>query len=128
LAHTLVAIDEPLKESEIITYIMAGLSTDYDSLVTSVSTRVDPISLEDLYGHLLTHEQRIELHNTAIDISSSSVNVAQRHSSINHASRGSHNSRGYSYAGRGKGRGRGRGPSSHGHFSFQQSAHVLNMW
>jgi hypothetical protein len=117
LAHTLAAINEPLKESEVITYIMAGLSTDYDSLVTLVSTCVDPISLEDLYGHLLTHEQRIELHNTAPDISSSSVNVAQRHSSINHASCGSHNSLGYSYAGRGKGRGRGRGPSSHGHFS-----------
>jgi len=121
LAHTLAAIDEPLKESEVITYILAGLSTDYDSLVTTVSTHVDPISLEDLYGHLLTHEQRIELHNTAPDISSSSVNVAQRHSSINHASRGSHNSRGYSYAGRGKGRGRGRGPSSHGHFSSSNS-------
>jgi hypothetical protein len=55
LAHTLAAIDEPLKESEVVFYILAGLSTDYDPLVTSITTRIDPISLEDLYGHLLTH-------------------------------------------------------------------------
>ena len=32
-----------------------GLNVDYDSLVTSVTTRVDPMTLEELYGHLLTH-------------------------------------------------------------------------
>jgi hypothetical protein len=102
LAHTLVAIDEPLKEFETISYILAGLSMDYDPLVTSITTRVDPISMEDLYGHLLTHEQRIEIHNFAHVLSSSSVNVAQRHiySSSNNT-RGSHSSRETSYAGRG---------------------------
>jgi hypothetical protein len=102
LAHTLAAIDEPLKESETISYILAGLSTDYDPLVTSITTRVDPISMEDLYGHLLTHEQRIEVHNFAPDLSSSSVNVAQRHTfSFNTNTRGSHSSRGTSYEGHG---------------------------
>ena len=42
--------------------MMHGLNVDYDSLVTSVTvtTRVDPMTLEELYGHLLTHEQPIE--------------------------------------------------------------------
>jgi hypothetical protein len=117
LAHTLAAIDEPLKESETISYILAGLSTDNDHLVTSVTTRVDPISMEDLYGHLLTHEQRIEIHNFAPDLSSSSVNVAQRHIfSSNNNTRGSHHFGGTSYVGRGKGR-----SPSHNHFSNSNS-------
>jgi hypothetical protein len=45
----LSAIEKPLKESEIVSYILAGLGTDhYDLLVTSVTTRIEPISLEEL--------------------------------------------------------------------------------
>lgn len=81
LAHTLSSIEEPLKDSGLISYILASLNTDYDSLVTSSTTRVDPISLEDLYGHMLTHEQRIE-HNTCVtDLSAFSINIAKRNSS-----------------------------------------------
>ena len=43
LAHTLSSIEEPLKDSELISYIIVGLSTDYDSLVTSITTRLEPI-------------------------------------------------------------------------------------
>jgi hypothetical protein len=44
----LATIDEPLKVSKVVSYILAGLSTDYDSLVISITTRIDPVSLEDL--------------------------------------------------------------------------------
>ena len=37
-----------------------GFSVDYDPLVTFVTTRVDPMTLEELYSHLLTHEQPID--------------------------------------------------------------------
>jgi hypothetical protein len=36
--------------------------------------------LEDLYGHLLTHGQRLEQKNTATNLSISNVNFAQWHS------------------------------------------------
>ncbi|XP_035546029.1 isoprene synthase, chloroplastic-like [Juglans regia] len=35
----------------------ACLGPDYDSFVTSVTTRVEPLSIEDLYGHLLAYEK-----------------------------------------------------------------------
>lgn len=76
-AHTLATIDEPFNESEIVSHILAGLGTDYDPLVTSITTRVNPISMDDLYGHLLTHEHRIETHNSAPNLSSSCLNMAQ---------------------------------------------------
>jgi hypothetical protein len=58
LAHTLAAINEPLKDSELISYLLAGLGSDYDPLITSITTRIDPVSLDELFGHLLTHEQK----------------------------------------------------------------------
>jgi len=45
LAHTLAASEEPLKSSEFISYLLAGLNSEYDPLVTSITTRVDPLSI-----------------------------------------------------------------------------------
>jgi hypothetical protein len=42
LAQSLVAIGEPLKNSELVSYILAGLGLDNDSLVTKVTTRIEP--------------------------------------------------------------------------------------
>ena len=56
LADTLAAIDHLLHDFELVSFLLAGLGPDFDSFVTSVKIRADPISLEDLYGHLLSHE------------------------------------------------------------------------
>jgi hypothetical protein len=61
------------------------------------------------YGHLLTHEQQIKLHNIALDLSSSSVHMAQRHPSFSN-----NNSHGSNHASH------GRGCSPHNN-SFSQS-------
>ena len=42
-----------------VSYILGGLDSTYDSLVTSITTRVDPISLEDLFSHLLSHDNAL---------------------------------------------------------------------
>ena len=53
LADTLVAVGQPLNDFEIISYLLASLGPEYDPFVTSVTTRVDPLSIDELYGHLL---------------------------------------------------------------------------
>lgn len=63
LADTLAAAGQPLNDFELISFLLAGLGSEFDPFVTSVTTRVEPLSLEELYGHLLTHEMRLE-HNT----------------------------------------------------------------
>ena len=60
LGDTLAAVGQALSDTEMSSYILAGLGTEYDPFVTSVTTRVDPLSLDELYGHLLAHEQRLE--------------------------------------------------------------------
>uniref|UniRef100_A0A2N9G3H1 Retrotransposon Copia-like N-terminal domain-containing protein n=1 Tax=Fagus sylvatica TaxID=28930 RepID=A0A2N9G3H1_FAGSY len=56
----LASIGEPISDSAITFYILADLPYDYDSLIATVNTRVEAFPLDELYGHLLTHELRID--------------------------------------------------------------------
>jgi len=98
----------------VISYILAGLPSDYDSLVTSVTTRLESISLDELHGYLLTQEMRLEQQVTVSSFPMSTANMATRQSSSHN--RGyrlpSNNwTRGNPSRGRYRGRGRGRGGS-----------------
>jgi hypothetical protein len=75
LADTLASIHQPLQDCETVSYLLGGLSSGYDSLVTSVSTRIAPMSLDEVYGHLLSHEQRMEHLNAATTIHNPTANV-----------------------------------------------------
>jgi hypothetical protein len=46
LTDTLAAVNQPLNDFEAISFLLAGLGTDYDSFVTSVTTRVEPLTIE----------------------------------------------------------------------------------
>jgi len=48
-----------LEDDEMVSYILTGLDDDFDSVVTSVASRVEPISLGELYTQLISHEQRL---------------------------------------------------------------------
>jgi hypothetical protein len=68
LADTLAAIGQPLRDEEKISYILAGLGPDYDALVTSLTTRNDNVTLDEVYSHLLSFEQRHEQHDAEITL------------------------------------------------------------
>jgi hypothetical protein len=59
-SDTLAAVGHPLSDFEKQSFLLVGLGFDYDPFVTSVHTRVDPLSIDELFGHLLAHEMRIE--------------------------------------------------------------------
>ena len=80
-ADLLASIGQPLSDNDIITYIFAGLPTEYDSLVTSLNTRLESFSLDDLYGHLLTYELRLEQQTPVPDIGLPVANLAAKSSS-----------------------------------------------
>uniref|UniRef100_A0A2N9J5B9 Integrase catalytic domain-containing protein n=1 Tax=Fagus sylvatica TaxID=28930 RepID=A0A2N9J5B9_FAGSY len=92
-------------------YFHTFTGLEYDSLITSVHQRLQPPSIDELYGHLLNHELRLEHHTPTVDLSVASANVATN----NRFSRG--NGRG---GGRSPHNGNGRGsPNFNGskHFS-----------
>jgi hypothetical protein len=67
LSHLLATVGKPIEASELVSHILAGLDAEYDPLVTSVTTRQDSISLNDLYGFMLSYELRLEQHKSARD-------------------------------------------------------------
>jgi hypothetical protein len=100
LADALAAMNKPLNHFEMVYFLLAGLGSEYDPFVTFVQTRVEPLPIEELYGHLLAHELRLDYHNTAIDLSVSGADVASRGPSSFRSYRG--------------GRGHSHGSSGHG--------------
>jgi hypothetical protein len=119
--HLLAAIGKPVDASELVSNILAGLGPDYDPLVTSVTTRQDSISLNDLYGYMLSYELRLEHHKSAVDLN---ISTAQRQSPSHPRNNRGSNPCYHNNFSRGRGRGRGRGPPqqfpSSGPSSFQR--------
>jgi hypothetical protein len=130
LADALAAVDQPLNDFELISFLLAGLGSDYDSFVTSVTTRVEPLSLEDLYGHLLAHEQRLAHNIASIDLSHAGAQFAAKGKTPSyHGYRGrgrqsSHRGQ-HSFNYRGRGRGSSQFPRNSG--SSSQPRHVCQV-
>jgi hypothetical protein len=69
LADTLATIGQPLRPDETIAYILSGLGPDYDALVTSLTTRNDELTLDEVYAYLLSFEHRHDLHDVDTTLS-----------------------------------------------------------
>jgi hypothetical protein len=120
LADTLAAIDQPLKDFDLVSFFLAGLGSDYDALVTAIQQRRGDVTLDELYGDFLSHELRLAQHQPSVDLSLASVNFANR-SSSNCGGRGGRSSNPLAFSNSGcgfpsnqqrqhRGRGRSRGP------------------
>jgi hypothetical protein len=78
LNDTLAAMGQPLKDFEAVSYLLYGLGSEYNPLVTSITTRVDPLTLDNIYSHLLAHKLHVEQHFPAADLPLPSSNVSAR--------------------------------------------------
>ncbi len=65
-----------MNDFESVSYLLAGLESEYDPIVPSVTTHLDPLSLDELYGHLLAHEMRIEQQLSAFDLAQPAANIS----------------------------------------------------
>ena len=76
LVDILAATAQPLNDFELVSFLLASLGSNYDSFVTSMTTRVDPLSIKEPYGHLLAHELRLEHQQPIVDLSIARANFA----------------------------------------------------
>ena len=53
IVDNLAAVANPVADSDLVSTLLSGLSPEYDSFVTSVNTRVDPVLSEELIGLIL---------------------------------------------------------------------------
>ncbi|KAF5443557.1 hypothetical protein F2P56_036104 [Juglans regia] len=76
LADTLAATGSPIPEKDLVTYLLTGLGPAYESFVTSVTTRAEPLTSHELYQLLLVQENRLShvskiLHEPSANFTSS---------------------------------------------------------
>ncbi|KAA8517960.1 hypothetical protein F0562_015434 [Nyssa sinensis] len=79
MVDTLAAIGQSLLDQEFTAYLLGGLDTTYDAIVTSISTCIDQIPTEEMFSHLLNFELRLEQHNSTLEATVESANVARYH-------------------------------------------------
>ena len=121
LTDTLAAVDQPLPHHEAFSFLLVGLGSDYDSLVTSVKTQLHSMSLEDLYGHMLNHELCLAQNQPTMDLSNVSANFTNKGPSNHGGCGGRHSSnfssnRGGRFSSNNQ-RGRGRGRQTYSYHS-----------
>jgi histone deacetylase 1/2 len=113
LADTLAAIGQPLRDDEIIAYILAGLGPDFDSLVTTLTIKNDDLTLDEVYAHLLAYEHRHDLHDSEYGLDGGASANFTRHGGGNGGGQNQAGGGGGSgqnqSGGRGNGGGRGHG-------------------
>ena len=55
----MLATGDVLSDQELCLFILGGLGHEYESLIVSVTTRSDDLTIDDLQGILLNYEIRL---------------------------------------------------------------------
>jgi hypothetical protein len=95
LANDMAATRKKLDDEDLVGYIIAGLDSDFDFVISAVSARVETILISVLYGQLIHQEQRQEL-------------GGKEYTMVNSTSQGQGGPPVRGSPDRGRGRGRGR--------------------
>jgi hypothetical protein len=111
----LTASGAPLRDDELVAYLLTGLDEAYNPIFTPVVARVHPITPSELYSQLLSFQQHTSLQGSLMQGSVSSAMPASRGCGYSPGARGPGPSS------HGSGRGRGRGRNQCGGFSNQQN-------
>ncbi|KAK4433482.1 hypothetical protein Salat_1110500 [Sesamum alatum] len=78
LSSKMAAAGNALHDDEVIAYLLAALGPDYDPFVTSMMTKSEPLTLDEVYSHLASFEARQLRHQTEMQLNpTSSANFAR---------------------------------------------------
>jgi hypothetical protein len=106
LGDDMKATEKSLDNDEMVAYILNSLDHEFDSIVSAVMTRVEPITVAELYSQLLSFENRIDLKtgggSSSSNGSNSSSYVANRGRGGRGRGGGCHGNRGRGNSGRGQ--------------------------
>ena len=97
-----------MSRGEIVSQVLAGLDLDYNPVVSALATRVEPVTVQELYTQLLSFDACLNLLH-GMNVHQSSANAASRGRGTG---RGRDQGRNRSNSSGGGGRGRGSGPGA----------------
>lgn len=75
LCDELMAAGKRVEEEDIVSHILAGLDEDFDPVVSARCSRVEPVTIPELFSQLLSFETQMNLRSGG---SQSSANAAAR--------------------------------------------------
>lgn len=78
LSDKLTSIGQPLTSIDFVAYVLAGLDSDYDSIVSSITVG-GTVSEREIFSHMLNHEQRLASREVDDMPVAPSANVADRY-------------------------------------------------
>ena len=68
IANNLVSIAQPVYDSDLVSSLLSSLSSEYEAFITSTTTRIEPISLDELTGFNLSQEARLVESSVCVDL------------------------------------------------------------
>ena len=68
ITDNLAAVAQPVSDFDLASSLLSGLSSEYEAFITSIATRVEPISLDDLTGFLLSQEARLKETSATVEV------------------------------------------------------------
>ncbi|XP_060957927.1 retrovirus-related Pol polyprotein from transposon RE2 isoform X2 [Cannabis sativa] len=69
VCDSLAIAGHPVNDFDLILHLLNGLGPEFDSVVSSITSRSENLSLEEVQALLMSHESRLERHTTVLDIS-----------------------------------------------------------
>jgi hypothetical protein len=108
LTDDMASAGKKLEDEDLVSYILAGLDSDFDSVISAISARVESISVAELYGQLVFHEQRHELRGKEYVM----ANAVARGRGSSPPARGGHGAPGRGRGGPRRGRDRNNDPNA----------------
>uniref|UniRef100_A0A803Q3J9 Integrase catalytic domain-containing protein n=1 Tax=Cannabis sativa TaxID=3483 RepID=A0A803Q3J9_CANSA len=103
-ADHLAAAGQAISDEDLALYILGGLGSEYESIVVSLTSRSEPLTLQELQFMLHSHEVRLQ-QLSAIALQNVQANLANL--SLNNGNRGGRGYRGAYRGGRGQSTNRG---------------------
>nr|XP_040247964.1 uncharacterized protein LOC109759416 [Aegilops tauschii subsp. strangulata]XP_040247965.1 uncharacterized protein LOC109759416 [Aegilops tauschii subsp. strangulata] len=89
-ADAMASIGKPLGDDEILGYMLAGLGSEFEPLVASITAREEPISLGSFYAFLVSAELRMEQQASVGELHSSANSAACNSDGQRNGGRGGH--------------------------------------
>jgi hypothetical protein len=99
LADEMRSAKQVIDDEELVSYILAGLDSEFNPVVSAIVARVEPVSVGDVHSQLLSFENRMELLHGGIQASVNAARLGRGRSGPRYEPRG----RGRNGPGRGRG-------------------------
>ncbi|KAK0577855.1 hypothetical protein LWI29_001209 [Acer saccharum] len=127
IADNLSVAGNPVTEEDLVLYLLAGMGSDYDSVVVNVTARTDNLTLHEVYALLLNHESRMEQLAATTNIDTqTSININYAHIGQNQKGPGGRGSG--SGVNKGYHRGKGKGRSNTGRNNGKPTCQICNKY